>query len=200
MIEKMPLLYNYNALEPYLSSTTLYTHYNRHYLGYLDKLNTLLKKYNLNLTKEEMIKNIDKFELKDRGQILFNLSGVLNHELYFKNMSNKKNNLPQGKLKEDINRDFGSFENFKEAFIISANNLMGSGYTFLVKDKLANKLLIINTSNQDSPYSYDFIPIMTIDLWEHAYYLDYLNNRKEYINNWFNLIDFQLVEEDYKKI
>ena len=199
MVKSMPLPYDYKALEPCISDVTVYTHYNKHYLGYLNKLNELLKKYNTNLSKEDMVKNIENFELEDRGDILFNLGGVLNHEFYFKGMSGKKNNIPIGKLANDINKDFGSFESFKNEFKKKANSLKGSGYTFLVKDPKTDKLLIINTSNQDTPYSYNMIPIMNIDLWEHAYYLDYMNNRKDYIDNWFNLIDFEKLEEEYEK-
>jgi len=136
------------------------------------------------------------FDLKDRATIIFNLGGVLNHELYFKMMS-KSNNSPIGILKDAINKSFGSFDKFKEEFISKANSLRGSGYTFLVVNN--DKLFIMNAQNQQTPRIYGLKPILTIDLWEHAYYLDYINNRNAYIDNWFTLIDFNKVKEEYEK-
>ena len=110
--------------------------------------------------------------------------------------------MPIGKIKEVIDLYFGNYENFKEQFIENAMNLKGSGYTFLVLDD-KNNLKIINTSNQDTPYYYGFIPIMALDLWEHSYYLKYKDKKRDYINSWFNLIDFvkinSLYEESTKK-
>ena len=103
------------------------------------------------------------------------------------------------KFKEKIIEDFGSVENFKEEFIKNANYLVGSGYTFLVLNK-ENKLEIINTSNEDTPYSYGLIPIMNLDLWEHAYFLDYQNNKEDYINNFFSIVDFNKVSQNYEEI
>ena len=181
-----PLDYNYNALEPYISEYTLETHYNKHYKKYLENLNNLLIKnnYDFKYSKEELVSNINIFPISDRGAILFNLGGVLNHELYFQNLglnNTLKPFLPQ------IIKQYGSLENFKDEYINNTKTLIGSGYTFLVLNK-ANELEIINTSNQDTPYSYGLIPVMNIDLWEHAYYLDYQNFKDEYINNFFQLL------------
>ena len=186
---------SYDAYEPYISSYTMNIHYNKHYKKYLDNLNNLLSKYNYEYSKEELVKNIDMFPIEERDNILFNLGGVLNHELFF-------NILGYGEMSEDvknkIDEDFGSFNNFKAEFIKAANLLVGSGYTFLVlnKDKM---LEIINVSNQDTPYSYGLVPIMNLDLWEHAYYLDYQNERNVYINNFFSIIDFNKVSKNYEK-
>ena len=108
------------------------------------------------------------------------------------------NHLPKGKLLEKINTAYGSFENFKQEFIESTKTLVGSGYTFLVLDKNKN-LKIINTSNQESPYSYGFVPLLNIDLWEHAYYLDYQNKRDDYVNNFFSIVDFDNASLIYEK-
>lgn len=198
MYKQEPL--EYQSLEPFISDITLDIHYNKHYLGYLNKLNNLLEKvgYKGNLSKEEMVKKIDIFNIKDRGEILYNLGGVLNHELYFKTMSDKKNNLPVGKIKQAIEKEYGSFENFKMEFIKTSKELVGSGYTFLVINS-QKKLDIINLPNQDTPYMFDLIPIAALDLWEHAYYLDYQNRRDEYINNFFSIIDFEKINEIYQK-
>lgn len=198
MYNVMPLKYEYNALEPYLDGRTIGIHYEKHYMNYLNKLNILLKKnnYQNEYTKEKLVNHIDIFPMEDRDDILYNLGGVINHELYFSNM-NSKNNKPIKSIKEAIDKKFGSYEKFKEEFIKATANLVGSGYTFLV---INNKQLeIINVSNQDTPYSYNFIPILTIDLWEHAYYLQYQSNRSLYITNFFEIIDFDYVNELYEK-
>lgn len=200
MYEKIKLDYSYEDLEPIIDSETVYIHYNKHYQNYLNNLNKLLQEenYDYRYSKEDLVNNIDIFNIDKRGEILYNLGGVINHELYFSNISDKNNNYPTGILLNKINEQYGSYDNFKQEFISIANNLKASGYTFLTLDK-NNKFKIISTSNQDTPYSYGLIPIMTIDLWEHAYYLKYKNNRLEYINNFFKIIDYQKVSNNLSK-
>lgn len=194
MYKKIKL--DYNSLEPLIDDETLYLHYNKHYGKYLDNLNELLVKGNYNFTSlYDLIENIDKINLNDRGEILFNLGGVINHSLYFYVLSNLGNNIPNGELGLEINKIYGNYDNFKKEFKKSALNLEGSGYTFLVLDN--NKLKIINTSNQDSPYYYGFIPILALDLWEHSYYLKYKNDKEKYIDAWFNLVDYNKVNKLY---
>lgn len=199
MYKLKPLNYEYNALEPFISAYTINIHYNKHYQNYLNKLNDILKQLNYdyqdNLT--ELVSHIEQFPIEKRDDILYNAGGVLNHELYFSNISSNKNTLPSGKLKEAIDKQYGNFTNFKNEFIKAANYLTGSGYTFLVLNK--NKLDIINTSNQDTPYLYGLIPLMGLDLWEHAYYLDYQNERKNYILNFFEIVDFEIIGKWYEK-
>ncbi len=199
MYEMISLPYEIDDLEPYIDSKTVSIHYNKHYKGYMDKLNYLLNKnnYNFNDSKELLVDNISMFDMNDRGEILYNLGGVLNHELYFKTMGNS-NHQPKGEILRLINRDYGNYNNFKREFIKISNNLKGSGYTFLTMDK-DNKLFIMNTSNQDNPLYYGYKPIMALDLWEHSYYLKYYNNRSDYINNFFNIIDFNNVNREIKK-
>ena len=198
------LPYSYNALEPYISTRTVTIHHEKHHKGYLDKLNIALNKVNFDFSHSILwvIQNIDNFPLSLRGDILYNAGGVLNHDLYFEILSSNKNNEPKGILKDEINKEFGSFENFREEFIKSALSVVGSGWTFLVLNK-DKKLQIINTSNQETPYLYGFTPIIGLDLWEHSYYLDYQNNKNQYIDNFFLLLDFDrienLYEETYKK-
>lgn len=188
-------LTSYDAYEPYISSYTMNIHYNKHYKKYLDNLNKLLNKYNYDYTKEELVLNIDIFPLAERGNILFNLGGVLNHELYFSILGNGE---LSKELSAKIDEDFGDFASFKAEFIRQANLLIGSGYTFLVLNN-DNKLEIINVPNQDTPYSYGLVPIMNIDLWEHAYYLDYQNRKDEYINNFFSIVNFSKVSSNYEE-
>lgn len=192
MYKAKPLKFSFNALEPYLSEETVQRHYII-YTNYVKRLNDLIE--NNKYTLEETIKNIDEFPMKNRDKILFLASAILNHELYFENIGLNKSE-PVGKLKQKIEQQYGSFEKFKEEFKKQASYVIGSGYTFLILNN--NDLEIINTSNQENPYSYDLIPIMNIDLWEHAYYIDYFN-RQEYIDNFFSIIDFEEVNNNYEK-
>ena len=188
---------DYTTLESYIDNKTLDLHYNAHYKGYTDNLNKYLKKHNYNYEYNPiyLAKNIDILPMEDRDEILFNLGGYLNHSLYFYILTDKKKSIPTPFI-EIINKHFVSFDNFKNEFINMATELKGSGYTFLVLDK-NNKLRIINTSNQDTPYYYGFIPIMTIDVWEHAYYLKHYNKRKDYLEAIFNIIDWDKVYKLY---
>ena len=188
---------DYKSLEPYIDDRTLDLHYNAHYRNYTDKLNKYLNDINYDYkdSPEYLAKHIDILPMENRDEILFNLGGYLNHSLYFYNLTNKKKNIPI-ELLNLINKYFGSFSLFKEEFIDMAMEVKGSGYTFLVMDK-NNKLRIINTSNQDTPYYYGFIPIITIDVWEHAYYLKYTYLRKKYLENIFDIIDFDKVYKLY---
>lgn len=189
---------NYDSLEPYIDDLTLNIHYNKHYLKYLNNLNDILNSvsYDYRYSLEELINNIDEFDVGIRGDILYNASGVLNHELYFKNM-NLNSNEPVGILKQAILNKYGSFNNFTQEFIKRANSLRGSGFTFLVlKD---NELDIINLPNQESPYIYNMVPLIALDMWEHSYYLKYQNNKEQYIKNFFSIIDFNEVENIYEK-
>lgn len=188
---------DYKSLEPYIDDRTLDLHYNAHYRNYTDKLNKYLNDINYDYkdSPEYLAKHIDILPMENRDEILFNLGGYLNHSLYFYNLTNKKKDIPI-ELLNLINKYFGSFSLFKEEFIDMAMEVKGSGYTFLVMDK-NNKLRIINTSNQDTPYYYGFTPIMTIDVWEHAYYLKYTYLRKKYLENVFDIIDFNKVYKLY---
>lgn len=188
---------DYKSLEPYIDDRTLDLHYNAHYRNYTDKLNKYLNDINYDYkdSPEYLAKHIDILPMENRDEILFNLGGYLNHSLYFYNLTNKKKEVPI-ELLNLINKYFGSFSLFKEEFIDMAMEVKGSGYTFLVMDK-NNKLRIINTSNQDTPYYYGFTPIMTIDVWEHAYYLKYTYLRKKYLENVFDIIDFNKVYKLY---
>ena len=132
---------------------------------------------------------------QDIDDILFNLGGVLNHELYFKSIGKKS--IISDVLKNEIENEFGSYENFVKLFSESANKLKGSGYTFLVINN--KKLEIINMPNQVTPYLYGLIPLLCIDLWEHAYYINYENRKKDYIENFFNIIDFSSANDIFYK-
>ena len=182
MFKKIKL--DYKTLAPVIDDKNLDLHYNKHYQKYIDNLNSVIGYYNGSVV--DVINNIESFDKDKRSAILVNAGGVYNHELYFRSMNNKvyKNN----NLVNDIIKQYGSYDNFKNKFIETANKMIGSGYTFLVLND--DKFDIVNLSNQDNPYSYNMIPLIALDLWEHAYYLTYYNDRAQYINNFFSIINF----------
>lgn len=184
------LPYEYDSLEPYIDTHTLGLHKNKHQRNYLNKLNQLLleNNYKFNYPLEELYNHIDEFPVSNREDILFNLGGVINHDIYFNSMSEKREE-PNIFLKTMILSEYESYDNFKKEFKKKAMSLKGSGYTFLV---LSNgKLDIINLFNQDSPYRYNMLPLITIDMWEHAYYLNYKNEKEKYIDNFLEIVDFK---------
>ena len=195
MYKLMKLPYTYNALEPDISALTVDIHYNKHHKKYNDNLNRLIQNdiYPINLIPQ----NIDKYPKEIRDEVLFNAGGVLNHDLYWNSLGNIKS-LPKGKLLLKINQTYGNFENFKNTFTEKAKKMTGSGYTFLVSNN--NDLTIMNLPNQETPLSYGLTPLFTIDLWEHAYYLDYQNNRDLYIENFWNKANFDYASKTYVNI
>ncbi len=183
------LPYEYDALEPYIDTHTLGLHRNKHQKKYLDNLNKLLIKNNYSFSHplEKLVRYVKDFS-KDREDILFNLGGVINHNIYFSSM-NPKGEKPTGVLLQKIKDKYGSYEKFKMAFKEKALSLKGSGYTYFVYKN--NELELINLQNQDNPYNYDYIPIICIDMWEHAYYINYENYKEIYIDNFLEIVDFQ---------
>lgn len=165
---------------------------------YLNKLNSLLNlnNYDYRYTKEELINHIDIFPLDIRADILYNLGGVLNHESFINSINS--NFVLNNEITRELIKEYGSISNFKNAFKNTAFNLVGSGHTYLVIDRY-NKFNIINLSNEEVPYSFGFIPIITLDLWEHAYLYKYNLNKNEYINNFLNSLDFKKINEIYIK-
>ena len=169
MYKAKRLDYNYDSLEPYIDTHTLALHYQKHYLTYLKNLNMLLQKNNFDfsISKEEIFISLDLIAKEDRDNVLFNLGGVLNHELYFDTISDRKRNRPEGEILKLIVKTYGNYEKFVEIFQKTALSLKGSGYTFLVMDTFG-RLDIINLKNQESPYSYHLFPLFAIELWEQA--------------------------------
>ena len=191
------LKYSYSSIEPYIDTHSLALHYEKLYKNYLNKLNNLLQKnnYDYRYSITELPKHINEFDEDDRENILFNLGGVLNHELYFKSISPNKVS-PSIYLKLAILNTFGSYQSFLDKIKEMALSLKGSGYTFLVINN--NKLELINLSNQDTPYNYNFIPLIALDLWEHAYYINYENKKDLYIDNFFNILDFEYANKIFE--
>lgn len=196
---KIELSYSYNGLEPYIDEETVKIHYTKHLQGYVDKLNNILKgyeKFTKGKTLENILFNVDKIPKKIRQEVINQGGGVYNHNLYFSILSPNPKMKPEGKLLKEIIKTFDSLEKLKKNVSEAAINQFGSGYGWLVMDK-HGRLKIINTLNQNSPLIYGLIPILTIDVWEHAYYLKYKNLRAEYVKNIWNVIDWGKVEEIY---
>ncbi len=187
-IELPALPYAKDALEPVISAKTLEFHYGKHHQSYVDKLNKLLPGSDfVNADLETIVK-------KAKGGIFNNGAQVWNHTFYFTSFSPDPKEEPEGKLRALIDRDFGSLDQFKGAFEKDAAALFGSGWAWLVIDE-AEKLSIITTSNADNPIRDGLKPLLTADVWEHAYYLDYQNRRPEYLGNFWKVLDWQVVEE-----
>jgi Fe-Mn family superoxide dismutase len=193
-IEKLP--YNFDDLETFIDSETMKTHYNKHYKGYVEKLNVELEKIKgKDLDLEEIISGISKFNTKVRN----NGGGAFNHALFWKMLSPKKTTL-KFPLLNKIERSFGSFEKFKEKFEEEAKSRFGSGWVWLVLTK-TNRLKIITTPNQDNPLMLTgndkSHPLLGLDLWEHAYYLKYKNERDKYIHNFWKVVNWDFVTDLY---
>jgi len=198
--ELKPLAYDYNALEPYIDEATMHLHHDKHLLAYVNNLNAALENYPElhNKTLEELLSNIHALPNEIQTKVRNNGGGVFNHNLYFDLMAPNSPKKPVGKLAEAIDATFGSFEKFKETFKKAAMDRFGSGWAWLVADK-DNKLMILSTPNQDVPLNLEVKPILAIDVWEHAYYLKYQNRRAEYIDNFFEVINWEKANELYSK-
>lgn len=183
------LNYTYDALEPYIDARTMEIHHNKHHQGYVDKLNKALEKYPQLAEKslEDLLKNIQTLPVDepDRIAIKNNGGGVYNHNLFWQIMGPKKE--INEELVEKINETFGSVDDFKKLFSETALKQFGSGWAWLVSNKEGG-LEVYSLPNQDSPLSQGHMPIICLDVWEHAYYLKYQNRRAEYIENWWKVL------------
>lgn len=197
--DKIPLPYDFDALEPYIDAETVRIHYTKHLQTYVDNLNKLLEGYEdftKGKTLEEILWNINSVPKKIRQGVINQGGGVANHNLYFFILSENPSKSPKGKLLDEIKKTFGSLEKLKDEVSEASVDQFGSGYGWLVMDE-SGKLKIVNTLNQNSPLMEHLIPLLTIDVWEHAYYLKYKNRRAEYVKNIWNVIDWNKVEEIY---
>ncbi|MBQ8436953.1 MAG: superoxide dismutase [Alphaproteobacteria bacterium] len=185
IFELPPLPYQLNALEPYISEQTMSYHYGKHHQAYIDNLNKLIKNTKFeNMPMEEIIiKTAGKSEFSG---VFNNAAQSWNHTFFWNTMKPNGGGEPTGELKKKIDRDFGSYDKFKAEFINAAVSQFGSGWAWLAEDKDNGKLVIIKTANGDNPIAHGLIPIIGLDVWEHAYYLDYQNRRADYINNYLN--------------
>lgn len=195
----LPLPYDYDAMEPYIDRKTMQLHHDKHLQTYIDNLNKALADQPKlqDLTLEQLIYNWSKLPKNIRESVKNNAGGVYNHRFYFDQLQNPAPIEPSGPISKGINEEFGSFANFKTKFKEEALSVFGSGYAWLVLDR--NKLRIMKTPNQDNPHMFKMCPILVVDVWEHAYYLKHYNVRADYIDNWFSIINWDKVNENYTK-
>ncbi len=184
-----PLPYAYDSLEPYIDAETMYTHYNKHYLGYLNKFNNAVVGTELEeLPIEEILKRprLTKVVRQNGG-------GYFNHTLYWATLTPDPIEILDGPLKEQLEKDFGGLENFYNELSQTAADVFGSGWAWLVYRK--GKLSVMSTPNQDTPLAKGYTPLLPLDVWEHAYYLKYRNRRDAYIRAWWHVVNWRTVEQ-----
>jgi Fe-Mn family superoxide dismutase len=199
MAFKLPdLSYDYNALEPYIDARTMEIHHSKHHSAYTNNLNNAISGTAMeNLSIGSLLKDVSGYPVAVRN----NGGGFYNHNLYWNFMSPNGGGQPSGELMEAINKAFGSFEEFRKQFSTAAATRFGSGWAWLVKT--GSGLVVTSTPNQDNPLmdiaDVKGAPILNIDVWEHAYYLKYQNRRPEYIEAFWNVINWDYVSELYLK-
>jgi Fe-Mn family superoxide dismutase len=201
-LPKLP--YDYNALEPHIDARTMEIHYSKHHQAYVTNLNNTIKG-RADLEKkpvEDLIRDLNSVPEDIRTAVRNNGGGHANHSFFWKIMGPKAGGEPKGKLADDIKATFGGFDQFKEKFADAGVKRFGSGWAWLIKNK-SGKLEIASTANQDSPLMGKAIagaegtPILGVDVWEHAYYLNYQNRRPDYIKAWWNVVNWDAVAKNY---
>ena len=192
--ELMKLPYANNALEPYINKKTIEIHYSKHHQGYVNKLNQVLKNYPELKDKpiEELLQNLQTISDSIKQKVINFGGGVFNHNFFWEIL--KKDVNPSGEILKAINKKFGSLVEFQNEFKTKAMTLFGSGWVWLVLNQ-NNQLKIVQTKNQDSVISQGLTPLLTLDVWEHAYYLKYQNKRDEFIDGFFNVINWEKVNK-----
>ena len=193
------LPYNFDALEPHIDSKTMQIHHGKHHAGYTNKLNAAIAGTDLEgKTIEDILKNLDMNNTAVRN----NGGGYFNHSLFWEIMGPNCGGKPEGQLAAAIDKDFGSFDEFKSNFSSAAGTRFGSGWAWLCVD-LNGRLEVCSTANQDNPLmpgECGKTPILGLDVWEHAYYLNYQNRRPDYIDAFFNVINWGVVAKMYAKV
>ncbi len=193
------LPYAYDALEAAIDAKTMEIHHGKHHAAYVNNLNAALEKHPELETSDinDLIRDMNKIPEDIRTAVRNNGGGHANHSLFWNIMSANGGGAPKGKLADEINETFGSFDSFKEQFAKAATTRFGSGWAWLVRGK-DGKLAITSTPNQDSPVMEGQKPLLGLDVWEHAYYLRYQNRRPDYIKTWWDVVDWNKVAENDK--
>lgn len=197
---KLPELpYPYDALEPYIDAKTMEIHHTKHHGGYVNNLNAALEKYDYlhGYEVETLLKSLAALPEEIRTAVRNNGGGHLNHSLFWEILTPGGPKEPVGELKAAIEETFGSFEAFKDVFSKAAATRFGSGWAWLALDAFG-KLHVFSTPNQDNPVMENFCPVLGLDVWEHAYYLKYQNRRPEYIQAFWNVVNFEVAEAKYQ--
>lgn len=195
-----PLPYAFNALEPHIDARTMEIHHGKHHATYVNKLNEALANFPelQSKTVEELVSALSAMPDSIRGAVNNHGGGHLNHTIFWNNMSPKGGGKPSGPLADAINAAFGSFDVFKEKFNAAAAGRFGSGWAWLCVDN-AGKLVVKDYPNQDNPLKDGLKPILGLDVWEHAYYLNYQNRRPDYVSAWWNVVNWADVAERYAR-
>ena len=197
----LPLLpYAYDALSEYIDAQTMTLHHDKHHAGYVEKLNEAIALHPelQGMTIEELLSNLDEIPQDIQTTVRNNGGGHANHIMYWSIMTPDSSGEPTGAIAEAINEAFGDFETFQQEFNDAGKSQFGSGWAWLVLDKDGN-LAVTNTANQDSPISNGSYPIMGNDVWEHAYYLKYQNKRADYLDAWWNVVNWDEVNQRFER-
>lgn len=192
------LPYAYDALEPHIDARTMEIHHTKHHNGYVTNLNAALEGHDLgDMTIEELMRGIDKVPASIRTAVRNHGGGHANHSLFWTIMSRDGGDEPTGELASALGEHFGSFDNFRDSFTKAALGRFGSGWAWLCLGP-QGKLMIEDTANQDSPLMNGHVPLLGLDVWEHAYYLKYQNRRAEYVSAFFNVVDWNAVADRFQ--
>jgi superoxide dismutase, Fe-Mn family len=194
-----PLPYDYDALEPHIDEATMQFHHDKHHQAYVDKVNAALEGTDLaDAAIEDVLKDLNAVPEDKRTAVRNNGGGHYNHSLFWEWMSPDGGGEPDGDLATAIDEAFGSFDDFKTKMKDAGVNQFGSGWSWLVHD--GSGLAVVSTANQDSPISDGKTPLLGVDVWEHAYYLKYQNKRPDYIDAWWNVVNWAKVAEGYSAV
>jgi len=197
--ELPPLPYDYNALEPHIDTQTMQIHHDKHHAAYVTNLNNALGSHEFaSLAVDDVVRRINEVPENIRTAVRNNGGGHSNHTMFWQIMKPNGGGAPTGALANAIQSTFGSFDAFKAAFNDAGVKRFGSGWAWLVLDK-SGKLQVISTANQDSPLMDGHYPVMGNDVWEHAYYLKYQNRRPDYLNAWWNVVNWDEIARRYSQ-
>jgi Fe-Mn family superoxide dismutase len=200
MAHELPALpYDYSALEPYIDTQTMQLHHDKHHAAYVNNLNAALKDHSelASLSVEHLVRRLSEVPENIRTAVRNNGGGHVNHTMFWQIMKPNGGGEPTGELASAISQTFGSFDAFKTAFNDAGVKRFGSGWTWLVLDR-SGKLSVMSTANQDSPLTDGLHPVMGNDVWEHAYYLKYQNRRPDYLNAWWNVVNWDEIARRYE--
>jgi superoxide dismutase, Fe-Mn family len=198
--ELPPLPYDYSALEPYIDTQTMQLHHDKHHQTYVTNLNNALKDQGqfASLSLEDLMRRINEVPESIRTAVRNNGGGHINHTMFWQIMKPNGGGEPTGAIASAIQSAFGSFDAFKTAFNDAGAKRFGSGWAWLVLDR-GGKLSVTSTANQDSPFMDGNYPVMGNDVWEHAYYLKYQNRRPDYLNAWWNVVNWDEISRRYQQ-
>ncbi len=201
MFKLRPLPYDFGALEPYIEARIMELHHDKHQAAYVNNLNKALEDYPelQRMSLEGLLTELDKVPEVIRTAVRNNAGGDFNHTFFWEVMKKNGGGQPKGSVAEQIKKTYGTFDAFKDVFSKAAKSVFGSGWAWLVVGK-NGEISVMTTPNQDAPVMEGLQPIMGLDVWEHAYYLQYENRRPDYIQAWWHVVDWDKVEENYRGI